>query len=119
MHKSKSQMTCSYCSKIFKNPIVLPCGDFICRYHLKERDVVKQNKFKCKKCNDKFSDKTNRFKSNNELTRLIEIQCYFSHQEMGLKQELEASIRQFFELHDEFVHNKIKPNRKCLLIIKK
>ena len=48
----KSQLTCSYCSKAFKDPILLPCDDSICRQHLSDRDVVKQNKIKCKKCNE-------------------------------------------------------------------
>ena len=51
MLKLKSQLTCSHCSKIFRDPIELPCDDFICREHLSEKDVVKENKIKCKECN--------------------------------------------------------------------
>jgi hypothetical protein len=104
MLKSKSQLTCSYCSKIFKNPIVLPCGDSICGEHLDERGVVKANKIKCKKCNDEFGVKDNDFKSNNELKKLIE--SHFSEEERSLKQELEDSIRKFFEFYDQFDQNK-------------
>ena len=46
LKSQKSQLTCSYCSRIFKDPILLPCDDSICREHLSERDVVKQNKSK-------------------------------------------------------------------------
>jgi len=42
MLKLKSQLTCSYCWKIYKDPILFTCDDSICREHLSERDVVKQ-----------------------------------------------------------------------------
>ena len=54
LKSQKSQLTCSYCSRIFRDPILLPCGDSICRDHLKDRDVVKANRIKCKKCNEEF-----------------------------------------------------------------
>ena len=50
MLKLKSQLTCSYCSKIWKDPILLPCDEVICREHLAEREVVKENRIKCNKC---------------------------------------------------------------------
>jgi hypothetical protein len=43
LKSQKSQLICSNCSRIFKDPIELPCKDSICRQHLKERDIVKQN----------------------------------------------------------------------------
>jgi hypothetical protein len=39
-------LTCSYCSRLLKDPIELPCDDSICREHLSERDVVSQKKTK-------------------------------------------------------------------------
>ncbi len=54
---------CLNCSKIFKNSILLPCDDTICREHLTDKEVVKQNKIKCKKCNEEFRIKNNTFKS--------------------------------------------------------
>ena len=72
LKSQKSQLTCSYCLKIYKDPIELPCGDSICLEHLKEKDVFKQNQIKCKKCNEEFRVKDNEFKSNNELKTLIE-----------------------------------------------
>ena len=102
----KSKLTCSYCFKIFKDPILLPCDDSICREHLKENDVVKQNKIKCKTCNEVFQIKDNEFKSNEALKNLKESHSYLSGEELGLKQELESSIRQFFEFYDEFQQNR-------------
>jgi hypothetical protein len=104
----KSQVTCSYCSRIFKDPILLPCDDSICRGHLTERDVVKQNKIKCKACNTEFEVKNNEFKPNEGISKLLESQSYLNETEIKLKHELEASIRKFFELYDEFVQNKSK-----------
>jgi hypothetical protein len=104
----KSQVTCSYCSRIFKDPILLPCGDSICRQHLTERDVIKQNKIKCKACNTEFEVKNNQFKSNEGISKLLESQSYLNETEIKLKHELEASIRKFFEFYDEFVLNKSK-----------
>jgi hypothetical protein len=104
----KSQLTCSYCSKIFKDPILLPCEDSICRGHLKERDVAKANRIKCKTCNEDFQIKDNEFKSNEVLNKLIESHSYLSGEEIRLKQELEVSIRQFFEFFDKFQQNKLK-----------
>jgi hypothetical protein len=104
----KSQVTCSYCSKIVKDPIDLPCNDSICRDHLKERDVVKQNKIKCKKCNEEFQVNDYEFKSNEALTQLIERHSHLSNEETDLKQQLENSIKKFFDFYDEFTINRTK-----------
>jgi hypothetical protein len=102
MLKSKSQVTCSYCSKIAKDSIDLPCGDVICREHLSEREVVKPNKIKCKKCSVEFQLNGHEFKSNNELKKLIESRSYLSDEELSLKKELEVLIRKFFAFYKEF-----------------
>jgi hypothetical protein len=33
---TKSDYTCSYCNKIFKDPVTLPCNDNICAQHLRD-----------------------------------------------------------------------------------
>ena len=106
MLKLKSQLTCSYCSKIFKDPIQLPCEDSICCGHLRDRDVVKQNKIKCNKCKQEFQVKDCHFKSNETLKKLIYSQSYLSNEEISLKQELVMLIRKFSEFYDEFIQNK-------------
>jgi hypothetical protein len=102
----KSQLTCSYCSRIYKDPILLPCGDTICRQHLTERDIVKQNKIKCNKCKKEFGVRDNEFKLNEALKNLIESHSYLSVEELGLKQELEESVRRFYEFYEEFIQNR-------------
>ena len=84
----------------------MPCEDSICREHLSQRDVIKQNKIKCKKCNEEFQIKNNDFKSNNQFNKLLENQSYLSGEEISLKQALEESLRKFFQFCDEFSQNK-------------
>ena len=57
---------------------------------LKERDVCKENKIKCKTCNEQFQIKNNEFKSNEALKKLKEKQPYLSEEETSLKHELEV-----------------------------
>jgi hypothetical protein len=108
MLKLKSQLTCSYCSRIFKDPIELPCDENICREHLSEKAIVKENKIKCNECKGEFQVKDIDFKSNKTLKKLIESQSYLSEQEICLKQELEEMTRKFFEFYDEFHQKKTK-----------
>jgi hypothetical protein len=110
LKSKKSQVTCSYCSKIYKDPIVLPCGDSICLEHLSDKDVLKANRIKCKKCNKEFGVKNNEFKSNEDLKKLVEDQSYFSEDEIVLKQVLEESIQKFFEFYDKFNQKKTQLN---------
>ena len=102
MNKWKLNLTCSYCSKIYKEPFELPCKDNICRQHLSERDVIKENRLKCKECNAEFGVKNNEFKYNEAFAKLIESHSYLSEEEFRLKQELEEAIDKFFEFYDEF-----------------
>jgi hypothetical protein len=108
LKSQKSQVTCSYCSRIFKDPILLPCHDSICREHLNERDARKANRIKCKKCNQEFGVKSNDFKSNEALAQIIERQSHLSDEELSLKQQLEISIKKFFDYYDEFTLNRTK-----------
>jgi hypothetical protein len=108
MLNSKANWTCSYCSKILKDPILLPCEDNICRQHLKEKDSVKQNAIKCVKCKENFPIKGHEFKSIKTLKQLIEDKSYLSDEEINLKQNIEESIRKFFGFYDEFILNKSK-----------
>jgi hypothetical protein len=71
--------------------ILLPCNDSICREHLSESDIVKENRIKCKECNDEFRVRENQFKSNNELTQLTESQSYLNEEAINLKHEIEIS----------------------------
>ena len=104
----KSNLTCSVCSKIFKDPVELPCEDFICREHLFAKDVQKQNKIKCVECKREFPVKDTEFKS----VKLIQKQLYLSDIEKCLKQQIEESIRDFYKFYEEFCLNKTSIERR-------
>ncbi len=84
----------------------MPCGDSICRYHLSERRVVKENRIECNKCKRDFEVKDNQFKSNKTFNMFVEY--HLSEKEKSLKRELEVSVRRFFEFYEEFIQNKSK-----------
>ena len=107
MLKLKTNLTCSYCSKIYKDPIELPCEDCICREHLTEQDIVQQNKIKCAKCQRVFEVKNaDLFKSNKSLKQLVDDKSYLSEEETNLTQQLEESIREFVGFFEEFIKHK-------------
>ena len=106
MLKLKSTLTCSFCSKIFKDPIELPCSHNLCKGHLTEKSVAQQNKIKCVECKTDFQVKGNEFKPNNFLKKLLDDHVYFSDEEALLKKKIEDSIRQFFQMHEQFTLNK-------------
>jgi hypothetical protein len=113
MLKLKSKLTCFNCSRIYKDPIELPCEDSICSEHLTEKDVVKQNRIKCMKCKQEFSVENNEFKSNKTIKQFIDEQVYLSDEEITLKQRLEKSIKIFFQVYEEFTLSKNKLDMDC------
>ena len=54
MSFTKSQVSCSVCSKISKKLVLLPCGDCSCEDHLHDTIAVDQNKIKCQVCDREF-----------------------------------------------------------------
>jgi hypothetical protein len=106
MNRWKSSLTCSYCSKIFKHPIELPCSHNLCKRHLVEKDVVKLNSIKCAECKQDFKVKDNEFKEIKKLKQLIDDQVYLNDEEFVLKKQIEDSIRQFFQMYEQFTLNK-------------
>ncbi len=84
----------------------MPCGDSICREHLSEPDVVKENIIKCNKCKKDFEVKENEFNTNITLKKLVDDQSHLSREEQRVKLELEETIRKFFEFYEEFVQNR-------------
>ena len=106
LKSQKSQLTCSYCSNVVKDPIELPCEDSICLEHLSERDVIKENRIKCGECKQEFQIKDIEFKSIQASKKLKESQPYLGEEETSLKRELEESIKKFFEFYDKFNQNK-------------
>jgi len=105
--KLVSDLTCSCCMKIFKDPFILPCNDSLCEEHLKEPDVLRHNKIKCKVCNQEFSVKDNDLIRENKLAKsLIEKEVYLDAEESSLKKSLKESIETFFILCEQFQQTK-------------
>ena len=113
MLKSKSSLTCSYCSKIYVEPVELPCGDLICNEHLNVKEVVQTNKIKCSTCSKEFQVKQNDFKSVKSIQKQIDNKIYFSKEEISLKQRIEESIRIFYKMYEDFNLSKSKLDLDC------
>ena len=93
MNRWKSSLTCSYCSKIFKDPVKLPCKHHLCKEHLAEKNVVKQNRIICGECKQDFEVKDNDFKSTEILKKQLDDFPFLSDEEFALKKQIEDSIR--------------------------
>ena len=113
MNKLKSGYICSYCSKIFKDPIELPCEDLICKEHLTENGVLKNDKIKCQECKQEFRVKGIEFKSIKFLNKKINDQIFLSDQEISLKQKIEDSIKLFYKMYEEFTSSKTQLDLDC------
>ena len=106
MKRLKRSLTCSYCSKIYKDPVELPCDDLTCKEHLIEKDVVKEKKIKCTECKAEFDVRENEFRSNKLAQKQINEQIFLSDEELCFKKKLEESIKLFYQMHDEFISSK-------------
>ena len=92
MNKLKSNLTCSYCSKIFKDPIELPCSHNLCKGHLTEKSVVQQNKIKCGDCKKDFKVRDNEFKTTNLVNKLLDDHGYLNDEEISLKKQISLQV---------------------------
>jgi hypothetical protein len=108
MNRWKSSLTCSYCSKIFKDPIELPCKHALCKEHLVEIDIVKLNKIQCVECEQNYEVKDNDFKSIEILKKQLDDFPFLSDKEFALKNLIEGSIRKFFQMYEQFTLNRTK-----------
>jgi hypothetical protein len=104
----KLDLTCSFCSKIFKTPISLPCGDTICEQHLKEDLYCKCNSIVCNMCHKYFElDNLNQLiKPNTIVQKLIEHERYLSDVEKSIKKSIEESLSHLFELNKKMQQSK-------------
>ena len=113
MQKLKSNLTCSYCSKIYKDPVELPCGDLICKEHLNDNEVVQKNKIKCQECKQEFEVKGIEFNLSKAIQKQIDNKLYLNDDEIALKQKIEESIKVFYQMYDTFTLNKTKLDLDC------
>ena len=111
--KLKQSLSCLNCLKILRDPIELPCKHNICKEHLIEKEVLKQNKIKCSQCKEEFEVKGNEFKSNEFVKQILENKIYFSEEEIHLKKKIEESIKHFYEMHENSISSKTKLDLDC------
>jgi hypothetical protein len=96
-----------------QNHIELPCKDSICKEHLVEKQVQKQNEITCKKCHNVFEVKDNEFPFNNIVKQLLDEEAYLTSEEKELKQKLNESIRLFHQMYDDLLLNKNSLDLAC------
>jgi len=103
---NKLKFTCSYCSRIFKEPVELPCGHIICHEHLKEKNILQQNNIiQCPKCKQNFEAK--------DCDDFKQLDIHISDEEKSLKSKIEESIRNFYQTNEEFSLNKNLVTLEC------
>jgi hypothetical protein len=106
MNRWKSSLTCSYCSKIFKDPIELPCRHNLCKGHLTEKNVVKEKRIKCGECKKEFQINDNDFRLNNFIKKQLDKLLYLNDEEISLKKQIQESIQTFHQMYEQFCLNK-------------
>lgn len=70
-YRLKQLLICKICNQIYDEPIILPCGNFICSSHAYIETT--NNLFKCKICNIEHPIPTDGFSENKEINQLIDM----------------------------------------------
>jgi hypothetical protein len=109
----KLSLSCSYCFKILKCPVELPCDDLICQEHLKEKEVVQKNKIKCLNCKQEFEVKDKNFNLSKLAQKLIENKIFLNEEEILIKEKMEETFTVFYKMCDKFYLNKSKLSLDC------
>ncbi len=111
---SKEFATCSYCSKIYKDPIILPCDDSICAHHLREPKCLNEKSIKCMECHLKFelAEGFNQFKPNKHLRQVpVQIWNVFdARREESKAKKIEAHPRLLQTAHNHFCAHRLTLN---------
>ncbi len=105
MSFTKSQVSCSVCSKVSKKSVLLPCGDCSCEDHLHETIGVDQNKIKCQVCYREFFIGDSRIiMPNKTLQHLIEMTwCHSNLKEKQIPRLMEERVSKEQGEEDEIV----------------
>ena len=95
---TKEDLQCSYCLRILKIPMSLPCVcENICYEHLAELRFANANQIKCSSCHKQFDLSEHDLKENKKLKSLIDKEAHLSDTEKDLKCLLEQSIKDKYE----------------------
>jgi len=109
----KSEFTCSYCMKIYRKPVILPCNHCLCEEHLKDIDVLKVKSIQCKTCKQEFGLGENEFKPNEIVQNLIEKRMHLTEAEKAIKHFSDKLFNEATRLVDEHEDNKRISAHKC------
>jgi hypothetical protein len=71
MEKVDDSIKCPICKKIFNVPVILPCGESICKEH-----VIKKTKIYCEVCDEDHLIPSGGFISNKKLEQMIASKVY-------------------------------------------
>jgi len=80
----------------------------LCKEHLTEKSVIKQNRIKCAKCKQEFEVVDNEFKLNNFIKKQLDDHVYLSDEEFSLKIKIQDSIQTFCQMYEQFTLNKTR-----------
>jgi hypothetical protein len=75
---------------------------------LAEKNVANENKIKCGECKQDFEVKGNEFKPSSFVRKVLDDHVYLSDEEVALKKQIQDSIRQFFQMDEQFTLNKTR-----------
>ena len=92
----KQNLSCPQCTRIFRDPIVLPCGHTLCKAHLRACTTIE-----CLLCKREFINlNENSFVTNIVVANLVKDENFLSSDEHHCKQsivELFSSFEQFLD----------------------
>ena len=110
----KLDFTCKYCSKIYKNPVSLPCNDALCKEHLKERDVLKKRQITCATCQQSFSlEEDGLARPVKSMHTFLENENYLNNEEKEFKRSIYRSILLLHRFYEEFHQLKSRLESTC------
>jgi hypothetical protein len=104
----KHHFKCFYCSKIYKNPIQLPCEDSICRHHLEDAKFFPENKISCPECQRVFVISDISLLPNTLLESLLREEKYLTYEEINIKRLIDVTIQNFLQLYDNFFQRNLE-----------
>ena len=103
----KPDFACSICSKILKNPIILPCFHNICEQHIRETSFSKEKSTFCITCNANINFENHLFGPNIFARNLLDKQAYLSEEEKSQKVSLEENLQRFFSSSEKYLQEKL------------
>jgi hypothetical protein len=95
--KFKKFLTCFTCFKIYRNPVILPCGHSICEIHIKSIDFRSH----CAVCQKEF-DRNVSAPMNVEYASIIDKKEHFNSNEKALFILVENELKTLHEAYDDF-----------------